>query len=320
MTSSKPLVSVIVPTFNRLSYLKKAVASALGQSYKNIELIIMDNASHNDTEKWCLELEKNETRVRYVRNSKNLGMIGNWNEGLGEADGKYVSILMDDDLWEKRFLSKTVKVLEKNNDVGLVCVFIDPHYDETYTGIKKYPRDLYRLYKKDMKVKGISCIEQFLKDKWLVGLPSGILVRKKSFNELGKFNQYGLDPEMWLRICSEYNFYYLDENLCHWGIHGGDSFTSKNTKRNLERIFGKFRILDKIFSYNYTPEDYHKLMRLKKDVYRENGRKLVSYVFDNLKDMNKKQLKKTVEIYNLYFPKYLLPFDLISMALTGWLK
>lgn len=314
---SRPKVSVIIPTYNRLEFLKESVASVLGQTFTNYELIISDNCSEGGTNRWASSLTKKNSKVRYYRNEENLGMVRNWNKGLSRSRGEYVSILMDDDLWEPNFLAETVKILDKKDNVGLVCVHIVP-LCSTSSKKKEYPENLYKLHSHSREVKGIECIRQFLDSVWLVGLPSGILVRKKCFEELGQFDEICLDPEMWLRICSKYDFYYLDKKLCHWRIHDSEGFTSTNVDM-VYKIYRKFRILDKAFAYSYIRDDLKEVFSLKKKAYKQNRMKLLCLLPRSLisKDIN---LAEIISLYRLYASLWMFLPDVFSIAKSKIVK
>jgi glycosyltransferase involved in cell wall biosynthesis len=121
--SPLPLVSVITPTYNRSEYLKQAIASALAQTYQNIEIIVSDNGSPTDPR--AIVEAFDDPRIRFFRHGSNLGMIANTLYTFQQAQGKYVACLLDDDLWEPEFLAKLVPPLEANPDV--VLAFCD-HY------------------------------------------------------------------------------------------------------------------------------------------------------------------------------------------------
>src|SRR2546423_11420789 len=90
-------ITIAIPTFNRLRYLKESVASALSQSYPNIEVLVSDDGSSDGTGEWCRDLARADTRFRYQRNQKNLGLAGNWNALADGARGEYMMLLGDDD-------------------------------------------------------------------------------------------------------------------------------------------------------------------------------------------------------------------------------
>jgi glycosyltransferase involved in cell wall biosynthesis len=93
---SFPLISIGIPTRNRLDYLKKALESALSQSYENIEIIISDNASTDSTLEWSKSLE--DKKISFYRQNNNIGMVNNWNFCLEKSKGSYFLLLSDDDI------------------------------------------------------------------------------------------------------------------------------------------------------------------------------------------------------------------------------
>ncbi len=121
--SKPPLVSVIIPTYNRPDYLREAIQSALGQSYPHMEILVRDNASTDETRKVVQSFS--DPRIRYHRHPENVGPTENVIGGCREARGDYVAHLHDDDAWEPDFLEKLVPPLEQNS--GAAIAFCD-HY------------------------------------------------------------------------------------------------------------------------------------------------------------------------------------------------
>jgi glycosyltransferase domain-containing protein len=119
----QPLVSVIIPTYNRPEYLKQALASAIQQSYQNIEIIVSDNCSTEKTQDIVQSFR--DTRIRYWRQPENKGMFANQMHAFKMAQGKYVASLHDDDMWNEDFLTKLVLTLEENSD--LILAFCDQY-------------------------------------------------------------------------------------------------------------------------------------------------------------------------------------------------
>lgn len=113
----QPLVSVITPTYNRPEYLKQALTSAINQTYQNIEIIVSDNCSPESPQ--AIVESFNDPRIRFYRNSSNLGMLVNTIKTFKYARGKYVASLLDDDMWEPDYLAKMVPLLEENSDLAL---------------------------------------------------------------------------------------------------------------------------------------------------------------------------------------------------------
>jgi len=118
---SEPLVSVGIPTYNRASRLRRAADSVLGQSYAELELVICDNASDDETEEVCLELSRGDPRVRYLRSPSNLGPTANFNRVFGEMRGEYVMVLSDDDWLEPDYVLACLTELRAHPRLALVC-------------------------------------------------------------------------------------------------------------------------------------------------------------------------------------------------------
>lgn len=101
-----PLVSVIIPTFNRVGYLEEAIASALAQTYEHIEVIVSDDGDQVEVE--ALVDTFDDPRLRYRENEATLGQALNNRAAFSEAQGRYVANLHDDDRWSPDFLSTLV--------------------------------------------------------------------------------------------------------------------------------------------------------------------------------------------------------------------
>lgn len=113
-----PLVSVIVPTYNRTRFLPDALASALGQTHTAIEIIVADDASTEDV-RGAVVSRFADPRIRYERSARNLGMGPNCWTALARAAGKYVATLHDDDVWEPDFLATLVPALEADDSLSV---------------------------------------------------------------------------------------------------------------------------------------------------------------------------------------------------------
>lgn len=123
INSQLPLVSIVTPTYNRPDYLRVALNSAVRQTYPNIEIIVSDNCSPENPQAIIDSFQ--DSRIRFSRNEKNLGMFSNTMKAFKMARGKYVASLLDDDMWGEDFLAKLVPPLEANPNLSLA--FCD-HY------------------------------------------------------------------------------------------------------------------------------------------------------------------------------------------------
>lgn len=119
--NTSPLVTVVLPTYNRVPYLTQALESALAQTYGNTEILVSDNAASREVAD--LVASYRDPRVRYRHNGGNIGPLRNALAAYREARGEYVSTLHDDDLWEPTLLEELVAPLEAEPD--LVLAFSD---------------------------------------------------------------------------------------------------------------------------------------------------------------------------------------------------
>ena len=96
----KPLVSVCIPAYNNAAYIKETIDSILSQTYENLELVICDDNSKDNTAK-VIEGIKDE-RIKFYKNEKNLGMSGNWNHCLSKCSGEFIKLICADDMLDRK--------------------------------------------------------------------------------------------------------------------------------------------------------------------------------------------------------------------------
>lgn len=126
---NNPLVSVIIPTYNRKDMLKIAIDSVLKQDYKNIEIIVSDNASTDDTSVLMKEYLSKYKNINYIKREKNLGPYLNAREAYKLALGKYLIFLCDDDYFvSSTFFTNAVKAMENNENIVLVRGIVKIYY------------------------------------------------------------------------------------------------------------------------------------------------------------------------------------------------
>lgn len=117
---NNPLVSILIPVYNREFLVIETIESALGQTYKNIEIIIVDNCSTDDTWNVLQDFVKKDDRIKIFQNSKNIGPVLNWKRCIDEASGEYAKILFSDDLISENFIEETLVSLINNPNIGFV--------------------------------------------------------------------------------------------------------------------------------------------------------------------------------------------------------
>ena len=116
---NNPKITVGIPVFNGEKSIRRSLDSVLSQTFLDFELVISDNASTDSTSLICQEYKKNDKRIRYIRNEKNIGGIANFKLLLDESKTEYFVWLAADDYWDPTFLEKNLPVLEKN--LNIIC-------------------------------------------------------------------------------------------------------------------------------------------------------------------------------------------------------
>lgn len=132
MTKPTPAISIGLPVYNGENYLEKAIDSILNQTFEDFELIISDNDSSDKTSTICKAYAAKDTRVRYLKNDKNLGAAKNYNRTFLESRGKYFKWATHDDLIAPKFLEACYGILESNPDCVVsypYIAYIDEHGD-----------------------------------------------------------------------------------------------------------------------------------------------------------------------------------------------
>lgn len=123
----EPLVSICIPTYNRAGMIGTAIESALGQTYRNIEVIVVDNASSDNTAD--VVASYTDERLIFVKNEKNLGLFGNFNRCIELATGKYLHILHSDDYIDSGFTARCIAFFQEHPSVVMTstraCVVRD---------------------------------------------------------------------------------------------------------------------------------------------------------------------------------------------------
>lgn len=114
-----PRVSIAVPAYNCERYIAQSLESLLGQTYGDFELVISDNASTDGTEEVCRQFAAQDSRIRYVRRTENIGGPGNFRYVFSLCQGELHKWSTADDYWDKTFLEKAIQVLDANPDVIL---------------------------------------------------------------------------------------------------------------------------------------------------------------------------------------------------------
>lgn len=218
---NSPLVSVLMAAYNSDKYISEAIESVLNSNYYNIELIIVDDKSTDNTLEIALSYQQKDSRINVYSNEINLGDYPNRNKAAGYARGKYLKYLDNDDYLYKYSLNYMVNAMESNPDVGLgigVKVIDD---------FKPYP--IY-LTSKDIY------IAEFLINSFLGCGPSAAIIKRECFEKFGGFSgkPYVGDHELWLKLSLKFPVLILQPSLLWYRVHP-DQESNRETKKLINR-------------------------------------------------------------------------------------
>ncbi|MDD4203316.1 MAG: glycosyltransferase [Candidatus Omnitrophica bacterium] len=287
MEKELPLVSICVPTKDRPEYLRQSIKSILAQDLLNMEIIISDNASTIQT--FNVVNEIHDKRIKYSRNNKDLGLVGNLNRCIAMARGKYICIFHDDDIMLNENISKKVEMLESNPNVALVHSDIK-RIDENSNIIGKHwasDQAISKItYAKDM-------FELLLTDKNPICAPS-VMVRRKVYDEVGLFDEkldYTCDWNMWMRIAALHDIGYIDQPLILYRCHK-DMGTQKYLRtKGVSQIYqAKIRAIEKLGKDN---DNYCAYIRQVKKYTKQRALKLAKRYF------KRKEFKEAIRSFFL---------------------
>ena len=235
MNSQEPLVSVLIPTYNRPFYFEQALKSALTQTYKNIEIVIGDDSTNDETEQLIQPYLKQYPTIRYIKNKKNIGQFENDLMLLEESNGEFVNLLKDDDLFHPQKLELMVPPLRDQQ----ALVMVSSHRQEidamsnllpiggVTVKITNQPSLLGRQSVAQLVYANPNGFTIFN----FIGEPTTVLFRKSSLKvPFGSFagRKYGCNVDLatWFSLLLEGQGLYLPDTLSYIRVHPGKQANS----------------------------------------------------------------------------------------------
>lgn len=251
------LVSIVLPVYNGEKFLRDSIESIIGQTYKNLEIIVVDDCSTDSTPSIVKEYAKKDKRVLYYKNPTNLRLPKNLNRGFSLSSGEYLTWTSDDNIYFPNAIEKMVEVLETHKRVDFVyasCQIID----ECGKQIEEF-----------RVKKG--------KERLIVGtnvVGACFMYTRKVYETIGDYDpQLTLveDFDYWQRICSQFNSYGIEETLYAYRRHANaltNTMRQEEFKQNLEKMllknsikYKRLNLEQKFFLYNSL---YHANPKYKK--------------------------------------------------------
>ncbi|MEO0141566.1 MAG: glycosyltransferase family 2 protein [candidate division WOR-3 bacterium] len=212
---NNPVVSVIIPLYNKERFVPRAIDSVLGQSFQKFEIIVVDDCS---TDKGPEKIRKfADPRIRLLRTKRNSGPGLARDLGIKASVGELVAFLDADDEWKPQFLERCVRFIRVHPEAGLVA-----------TG--------YEIYRKGSHEKVVLDVPEGIVNPFVLWLrasfawTSGITMKKESYITVGGF-EYGLrqgeDVNLWFKVAMKYPIGYIPEALAIYHLDAGERITSR---------------------------------------------------------------------------------------------
>ncbi len=262
------MISVVIPTYNREKTIKKAVDSVLSQTYKDIELIVVDDCSNDKTGEIISKI--NDVRLRYIRLEKNSGANYARNIGIFEANGEYVAFQDSDDVWRKEKLERELEYLVENDCDVVFCSMLQHHNDRKDI---RFPR----INDSDKKNLARRVLFGNIMSTQTILAKKELIKKEKFDNSLERFQDWDLA----IRLLNKYNVKFLDKVLVDVYV-GEDSISKSSNKavKSLSKIIDKYpELLD-----SKSVNDYLRLYLLKYAIETKNEDVIRNVIVKNWQD------------------------------------
>ncbi|HEX8327798.1 MAG TPA: glycosyltransferase [Hymenobacter sp.] len=256
-------VSVLIPNYNHAAFLPQRIDSVINQTFDDIEIILMDDCSADDSRSIISDYATRDARIRVVMNDKNSGStFSQWNKGIALAKGKYVWIAESDDYAEINFLQILVSVLDANPEVGLAyanSLAVDER-GNVLNDVKDALNDSVKtsLWNEDFIMNGRIFLKEYM--SFVNGIPnaSAVLIRKSILNSIGKADdtmRLAGDWVHWNKALYVSDIGYVREPLNYFRTHVNN--VRSNTVKNgvfiveISRVMAMIKLLFPNEPYNY---------------------------------------------------------------------
>jgi glycosyltransferase involved in cell wall biosynthesis len=305
----QPLVSICTPCYNHEKYIKDYLYSIIKQDYTNIELIICDDNSSDQSYKILEEhrelLEERFSRVIILKNINNLGITKNCNLVTMLAKGKYIKLFASDDIMLPNCISESVYVMEHNNEIGVLIggAYIVPDEYKYGAPYKKYSKT--NIITRELLEKKNLLWNLLFKGNFICA-PT-VMIRKNVYYNNGYYDESTKfeDYEFWLRISKNTIFYYYNRyNVCYrQSITSVSNLNIENRSKNfLDTWYTHVYVMKKYLKFFDNTQqkaliankyNYILLLSLEYKLYKQAWR--------IYKVMKKKKIKVEVSIFNNIF-------------------
>ena len=208
------MISVCIPTYNRAASLGEALASAQAQTVRDIEILVVDNASTDGTRDIVADKARGDSRIRYVRQAQNVGITRNFTTCITEARGELVKFLCDDDLLEPQCTEMLARSLAQPGVSLAACARRMLGDSAKVLGVRR----------QSTVIDGRTMIRELFATRNSIGEPTAVLFRRA--DALRGFDaryEQAFDVEMWCHLLARGSLAYVAEVLCSVRVHAAQA-------------------------------------------------------------------------------------------------
>lgn len=286
----KDLVSICIPVFNGEKFLEQAIRSIIKQTYTNIEIIVSDNASTDNSIGIVEMLMDEDCRIKLNINEKNLGFSGNLNKLINLANSEYIALYHADDVYEDIIIEEQIKYLQINNELA-GCFTLAKFIDEK----NEFLENRMFLSANNIQKNIIVHLDDYISNLFEHGTSTFMcptaMIKKSVYDKIGPYDtelKYIEDQDMYIRILEKYNMGIIGKELVHYRIHEsqGSTFYRREDRNELNphvvhirNYLSKNVILKERFSKElniFISRDY--LVLVENNVFKGNKHGISEYI------------------------------------------
>lgn len=225
------LISIVVTSYNYQEYLKDTINSVISQTFKDWEMIVIDDASTDCSLEIIKEFVNNDNRIKLIENKENLGLKKSMQKGVEAASGEWIAFLESDDMWREDYLEHKAAIIKEYPDLGLIFNDVELFGDERkikllkptfernrkFLNKQKFPKNMF----KDLNIQN------------RVVTFSSVMIKKTVLQDINWNVPVDKLLDWWLYIQISYKnkFFYIPEKLTKWQIHPKSYIQKKSDKR-----------------------------------------------------------------------------------------
>ncbi|MHB1083815.1 MAG: glycosyltransferase family 2 protein [Thiobacillus sp.] len=259
-----PIVSICIPTYNGARYLEACLDSVLSQTYKDVEVLVVDDGSTDATLEILERYAACDQLIRLVRNKNNLGLVGNWNRCIELANGEWIKFVFQDDLIAPTCVEEMLAASKPDNRL-IVC-----RREFIFESVSDDIQDEYRKFTEELSLDSVFPNISEISAKAFcgkvldhssanfIGEPTAVLFHRDVIRDYGNFNPNLIqlcDLEYWYRVGVNTGITHVPKTLAYFRVHAHSTTSTNNSGRTYLKDVIDLLLLQHEFAFNrfYAP-------------------------------------------------------------------